>query len=183
MTQGRSDFARVYDEHVWVVYGFLAYRLGNRDTAEDLTQTTFERALRAWARFDSRRGSERTWLLAIARNTLIDHLRRREGSRLVALDEELLPTIAAPQESFSQSPELVDALAHLGDREREILALRYGGDLSGPEIAALLGLSLANVQQISSRALRKLRALLGHERRAQSANSAPSPISNKPSAR
>ena len=70
------DFARVYEDAVWRVYGFLAYRVGDRDVAEDLTQTTFERALRAWGRFDPRRGSEATWLLAIARNVLIDHLRR-----------------------------------------------------------------------------------------------------------
>jgi RNA polymerase sigma factor (sigma-70 family) len=45
----------------------------------------------------------------------------------------------------------------LPEREREIIALRFGGDLTGPEIAALTGLSLANVQQILSRSLRPLR--------------------------
>ena len=45
MNRGQADFARVYDEHVWRVYGFLAYRLRDRDVAEDLTQATFERAL------------------------------------------------------------------------------------------------------------------------------------------
>ena len=55
-------------------------------------------------------------------------------------------------------PELAAALDELGDREREIIALRFGGDLTGPEIASLTGLSLANVQQILSRSLRKLRA-------------------------
>ena len=71
--QHRTAFARVYEENVWRVYGFLAYRVRSRDLAEDLTQTTFERALRAWPRFDPRRASEATWLLAIARNLLIDH--------------------------------------------------------------------------------------------------------------
>ena len=66
MNRGQAEFARVYDDHVWRVYGFLAYRLRDRDVAEDLTQATFERALRAWSRFDPRRASELTWLLAIA---------------------------------------------------------------------------------------------------------------------
>ena len=183
MNHGRSDFARVYDEHVWVVYGFLAYRLGNRDVAEDLTQTTFERALRAWSRFDPRRASERTWLVAIARNALIDHLRRAERTRAEPLDERLLSQLAPADESPTRSPELVDALAQLPERERELVALRYGGDLTGPEIAKLLGLSLANVQQINSRALRKLRGLMEEGRQAQSATSAPSAISSNPSAR
>ena len=61
-----SDFARVYDEHLWHVYGFLAYRVRDRNMVEDLTQSTFERALRAWPRFDPAKASERTWLLVIA---------------------------------------------------------------------------------------------------------------------
>ena len=57
MNRGQADFARVYDDHVWRVYGFLAYRVRDRAVAEDLTQSTFERALRAWSRFDPRRAS------------------------------------------------------------------------------------------------------------------------------
>lgn len=165
----RADtaFARLYEDNVWRVYGFLAYRLGgNRETTEDLTQLTFERALRAWPRFDPQRASETTWLLAIAGNALIDHYRR--GARVFEeLDEFALPRVTGPEERFAGSPELVAALGQLGEREREVLALRFGGDLTGPEIAELLGLSVANVQQVSSRALRRLRELLGqqpHER-------------------
>src|SRR5918994_5451321 len=71
-----SGFARAYDEHVWQVYGYLAYRLRSRHDAEDLTQLTFERALTAWDRFDANRASVRTWLMAIAGNLLVDHYRR-----------------------------------------------------------------------------------------------------------
>jgi RNA polymerase sigma-70 factor (ECF subfamily) len=151
----------VYEEQVWRVYGFLSYRLGSdRETIEDLTQLTFERALRAWPRYDPRRSAVGTWLLAIAGNALVDHMRR--GRRVFEeLDERVLPPVGGPEERFAGSPELVAAVGQLGDREREVLALRYGGDLTGPEIAALLGLSLANVQQLNSRALRKLRELLG----------------------
>jgi RNA polymerase sigma factor (sigma-70 family) len=160
MKRGQSDFARVYSENVWRVYGFLAYRVRPREVAEDLTQLTFERALRAWPRFDPRRASESTWLLAIARNLLIDHHRRDRSSQHQPIDEGLLPTVDGPEQRLGASPELVNALAQLQDRDREVLALRFGGDLTGPEIAAVLDLSLANVQQILSRSLRKLRGLL-----------------------
>src|SRR5438309_1211056 len=113
MNGHESGFARVYDEHVWVIYGFLAYRLGNRETAEDLTQATFERALRAWARFDPRRGSERTWLLAIARNLLIDHARRARWSQPQPIDERLLAPVAGPEEQLGLSSELTEALGQL----------------------------------------------------------------------
>jgi RNA polymerase sigma factor (sigma-70 family) len=172
-----SKFSRVYDEHVWRVYGFLAYRLGDRDTAEDLTQATFERALRAWSRFDSRRASESTWLIAIARNLLIDHHRRDRSHLLEPIEDHPGPLVPGPEERLSRSPELLTALERLSERDREVLALRFGGDMTGPEIAEMLGLTLANVQQILSRSLRRLRALLeeaGYETpRAASAMSTP----------
>ena len=155
-----TDFAAVYDEHVWQVYGFFAYRLRARADAEDLTQMTFERALRAWGRYDASRASTGTWLLAIARNLLIDHVRGAHPTRtLDDLPEPLLPAVDDTPD-LGLDPDLARALATLGERERELIALRFGGDLSGPEIAALTGLTLANVQQILSRALRRMRAVL-----------------------
>ena len=58
------------------------------------------------------------------------------------------------------APDLAEALERLGQRERELIALRYGADMTGPEIAELTGLTLANVQQILSRSLRRMRAEL-----------------------
>jgi RNA polymerase sigma-70 factor (ECF subfamily) len=153
-------FARVYDEHVWHVYGFLAYRVRDSDLAEDLTQSTFERALRAWPRFDPTRASERTWLLAIARNLLVDHYRRDRPDLPGDIDEHNLPMVRGPEEAVQSCARMQELLQMLGEREREVVALRFGADLTGPEIAELTGLSLANVQQILSRALRRLRALL-----------------------
>lgn len=160
MDQRQSDFAHVYREHVWRIYGFVAYRIRDRELAEDLTQATFERALRSWSRFDPRRGSERTWLITIARNLLIDQYRRDRSNRLEPIDERVLPAVTGPEDRLTASPELIEALTQLSERDREVLALRFGGDLTGPEISTMLGLSLANVQQILSRSLRKLRALL-----------------------
>ena len=156
------DFASVYDEQVWFVYGFFAYRLRSRADAEDLTQATFERALRAWSRYDPAKASVPTWLMAIARNLLVDHL--RADRRPVSLDEMEADVGVDDRHSLGIDPELEQALGSLGERERELIALRYGGDLSGPEIAELTGLTLANVQQILSRSLRRMRASMESER-------------------
>lgn len=154
----RPDFATVYDDHVWSVYGFFAYRVRSRPEAEDLTQLAFERALRAWDRYDPRRASVGTWLLSIARNLLIDHYRADRGERERPIhNEEDWESGPGPAASLGLAPELESALAELGDREREIVALRFGADLSGKQIAEMTGLSLANVQQILSRSLRRLK--------------------------
>jgi RNA polymerase sigma factor (sigma-70 family) len=164
---GHRDFARVYDEHVWRVYGFFGYHLGSRADVDDLTQLTFERALRAWHRFDRRRASTGTWLMSIARNLLIDHYRRDRSGVQEPLEDaegrrELTDRDADPSD-MGISPDLEAALETLDERQRELIALRYGGEMTGPEIAKLTGLSLANVQQILSRALRKLRSELEEE--------------------
>src|SRR5437588_6598338 len=117
MNRRDSDFARVYDEHLGRVYGFLAYRVEDRYTAEDLTQATFERALRAWSRFDPRRGSEITWLLTIARNVYIDHRRRDRFGRLEQLDERSGPGVPGPEDRYAARSEVVHALASLSDRD------------------------------------------------------------------
>jgi len=160
--QRHPDFTELYDEQVYSVYGFLAYRVRTREEAEDLTQLTFERAVRAWSRFDPERASARTWLLAIARNLLIDHYRADRTAAQAPLEEapDWASVVDGPDESLGLSPELAAALSRLGHRERELIALRYGGDLTGPEIAELCGLTLTNVQQILSRSLRRLRAEL-----------------------
>ena len=162
MDEPVEQFARLYDEHVWTVYGFFGYRLNSRQDAEDLTQQTFERALKAWDGFDESRAGPATWLLAIARNLLIDHHRADRSDRLEPIADgglrpDLEPSTEIGDRVLGLDPELEVALRRLNDRERELLALRFGADLSGPEIAALTGLSLANVQQILSRSLRRLR--------------------------
>ena len=162
---GERDFSRVYDEHVWDVYGFFAYRLRSRGDVEDLTQTTFERALKAWSRYDPTRASPRTWLMSIAGNLLIDHFRADKSRRQAPLDDDALPEsamprAAGPEEDLGLDPSLAAAVADLKPREREAIALRFGADLTAREIAEHMDLSVANVQQILSRALRRIRASL-----------------------
>ena len=155
------DLTRVYREHVSAVYAFYAYSL-RPAAAEDLTSATFERVLRSWGKFDPARGSERAWILAIARNQLVDHYRRQSRRDAVSTDEHpgLLETLIAgeePLERVLSADELRGWLAVLGERERQIVALRYAADLPANEIAEIVGLSSANVHQILSRSLRRLR--------------------------
>ena len=156
-----GDLERVYREHVGAVYGFFAYSVP-RAVAEDLTSSTFERVIRAWAAFDSARGSERTWILTIARNLLIDHFRRQSHRDAVSTDEHpvLLDDLVTGDEPFERAldaDELRGLLRLLGERERQVLALRYAADLQAGDIAAMLDLTPANVHQILSRSLRRLR--------------------------
>jgi RNA polymerase sigma-70 factor (ECF subfamily) len=156
-----AELRRVFDDHAPAVYAVFAYSV-DASTAEDLTSATFEKVIRNWRRYDAAKASERTWILAIARNTLVDHFRRQSHRDAASIDEHpvLIETLATGDD-FAQrhldTDELRSWLAFLSDREREILALRYGADLPAADIAALLELTSDNVHQIISRALRRLR--------------------------
>lgn len=155
-----SDFSQVYEQHVWRVYGFFAYRLRSRLDAEDLTQQTFERALRAWEQFDPERAAPGTWLVAIARNLLVDHYRRDRSAQERPLGPEDSMGVVYIDPDLGLDPDLAEALDSLGEQEREVIALRFGANLTGREIAEQLEISVANAQQILSRSLRRLRGLL-----------------------
>lgn len=156
----QDELTRVYREHVGAVYAFLAYSVAP-DVAEDLAAGTFERVVRSWASYDARRASERTWILTIARNLLTDHHRRRSHRDALSTDERpvLLERLAAHDDTLErlEATELRRWLEPLAERERQILALRFAADLSTVEIAEVTELTTANVQQILSRTLRRLR--------------------------
>ena len=154
----RDDFERLYEEHAQPLFGFLAYRTGDPALAEDLLADTFERALRARKRFDRRKAGEKTWLYTIALNLLRDSARR---SKTEARALERIPheRSGAPDElsAVEHRDEIQRALRVLSDDEREVIALRFGGDLTVPEIAKLLKQPLPRIEGRVYRALRKLR--------------------------
>jgi len=152
-------FERLYEDHAQPLLAFLVYRTGDRPLAEDLLAETFERVLRARRPFDPRRASEKTWLYSIALNLLRDHVRRKEAE---ARAVERVVTVPPDDERadfdlVEERDSLTRALATLSDEEREAVALRYGADLTVPEIAKLMREKLTTVEGRVYRALRKLR--------------------------
>lgn len=156
-------FERLYAEHAQPLYAFLSYRTGDRALAEDLLADTFERALRARRRFDRRKASEKTWLYAIALNRLRDQVRRR-GSETRALERVAVGVSAGSGggiEEIADRDLVARGLSTLSEDEREAIALRFGGDLTVPEIAKLTREPLTTVEGRVYRALRKLREAIG----------------------
>ena len=154
-----DEFERLYEAEAAGLFSFLAYRTGDRVLAEDLLADAFERALRA--KYARRRGSPKTWLYAIALNALRDHVRRvaAEGRAYARVDAG--ESAADPFADVEHRDELARALATLSGSEREAIALRFGAELTVPEIAGVLGEPLTTVEGRVYRALRKLREALG----------------------
>src|SRR5688500_247128 len=161
-----EDFERLYAEEAQGLYGYLAYRTGDRVLAQDLLADVFERALRARGRYDKRKGSTRNWLYAIAGNLLVDHARHQAAGARAAERAGTPPESELDRriEAMPEREALAHALATLSDEEREAIALRFGADLTVPEMAKLTGEPLTTVEGRVYRALRKLRAAMDPER-------------------
>jgi RNA polymerase sigma-70 factor (ECF subfamily) len=168
-TMRDHDFERLYADEAAGLFSFLAYRTGDRALAEDLLADAFEKALRARRRYDRRRGSAKTWLYAIALNVLRDHA-RRTAAETRALERAGAPGQLAADpalEGVEDRDELARALAVLSAEERDAIALRFGAELTVPEMADVLGERLSTMEGRVYRALRKLREALPEDRPGQ----------------
>jgi RNA polymerase sigma-70 factor (ECF subfamily) len=157
--------AEWYAAHGEAIYNYLRFQMVAPDEAEDLTAETFLRAVRAVRRFDPSRASAQTWLFTIARHVLIDHVRSARARRHVGLDElrDLAVDAPSPEERMLRREEMasvLDAMAGLSADDREVLSLRFGGELEIPEIAGLLGVRAGTARTRLWRALERLRARL-----------------------
>jgi RNA polymerase sigma-70 factor (ECF subfamily) len=135
------------------VYAYVAYRIGSGPDAEDITSETFARALRYRSRYEAKRGRPVTWLTAIARSLIADWVAAR-------------PAAGQPYEpgyvdDFASDvvarTDIRRAVAGLADRDRELIALRYGADLPTKQIALLLGEDSHTIDVALSRARARLR--------------------------
>lgn len=152
------DWDEVFREELPRVYNYLRYRGFDRPTAEDLTSATFEKAWRARDRYRRERAAVSTWLVAIARNVAVDHLRRPRLD--VPLDDTAARDEATPEAEAMRSAErrrLGALVSALPEREREVLALKYGAGATNRAIARLTGLGESNVGTILHRTIARLR--------------------------
>lgn len=157
-----TDWDEVYRVLLPRVYRYFCYRVGEGQLAEDLASTTFEKVWRRRKRYRRNLSAFSTWIFTIARNVAIDHFRTTKATLSIE-------TISLPDDG-SSSPEamlmtgedvkrLSALLARLPDTNRELLALRYGADLSYAEIAEVSGLSPSNVGVILHRTVKRLREM------------------------
>jgi RNA polymerase sigma-70 factor (ECF subfamily) len=155
-----ADFEALYRAELPRVYNFFRYRVGDDALAEDLTSETFEKAWRNRARYRRDLAAFSTWLFTIARRVAVDYYRRpRPAQPLESAAQVPHPeTLEDLAQARAERERLHALLARLTDRERELVALKYGAGLSNRAIAGLSGLSESNVGVILHRAVLDLRA-------------------------
>lgn len=158
-TAEEPDWEAVYRAQLPRIYNYFRYRLGDETAAEDLTSRTFEKAWRGRRRYRRDIAGFSTWLLAIARNVAVDHFRaRREHGGLDEADGVAIGT--TPEDDGARASDLERLAALLrgvSERDRELLALKYGAEATNRAIAKLMNLSESNVGTRLHRIVQTLR--------------------------
>ncbi len=163
-TGDTEAFGLLYDRYVEKIYRFIYYKTFDTATAEDLTSSTFFKALNKIGTLDLARGNFSAWLYSIARNTVTDHYRSHHFA--ASMGEDVFNLTEA-----NRTPETLDAhralatvteyLKTLTPAQREIVTLRLWEERSYQEIAAIVGGTESSVKMAFSRTIRKLREDLG----------------------
>lgn len=153
------DWEAVYISLLPKVFHYFAYRLGDQQLAEDLTASTFERAWRKRKKYRHDLGGFSNWVFGIARNVAREHFRKPHFE--IELDERNGPPSTRQTEGHLREKEdfqrLATLLARLPARQRDLIALKYGAEMTNRTIAKATGLSETNVGTILHRVVSKLR--------------------------
>jgi len=162
--RARSDaasFAELYDFYLPRIYGFVYRRVQERSVAEDLTATTFQRALEAIRYRNFRNDAFGGWLYRVAANAVVDHIRR--GRHTIELAEETDVAAGVAGDAFAAAldrDELRRAMDGLPDGHRTVLILRFFDDLNADEASVVLGCTRATFAVKLHRALSALRGAM-----------------------
>ena len=168
----REARARLFDRYLAPVYEFVFYRVGRRaDTAEEVTQEVFARALVHMDRYDPTRGDFGQWLGGISRNAIRDLARksRAPGAALASDPTLVLGGLPGKDDPAGEAADrdgkaaLLRALSALPERYRELLRWKYLEEMSVRDIAARRGTTEKAVEGMLGRARTALRDALGGE--------------------
>jgi RNA polymerase sigma factor (sigma-70 family) len=164
----RSDPLANPEPLIRSVYEYVAYRIGPGPDAQDVTSETLERAIRGRDTYDPAKGPPIAWLIGIARRCLSEALAARP---MLYGEPPETPDSGDLEEDSLAHLTLSAALASLDEREQELIALRYGADLTARRIAQILGMRTNAVEVALHRALVRLRERLDPQRSPQSSAS------------
>jgi len=154
---------RLYDQYAPLIYSYLYRRLYDAQLAEDLTGEVFIHVLQAVQSKRLWHTSFRGWLYRIAHNLAVDYYRKQPSAQVVALDERLVAAQDDPDSALAEKlshQRLRAAIARLTWDQQQVLALRFGEQLSSQEVAQVMGKTVGAIDALQHRALRALRRIL-----------------------
>ena len=158
-----AALAEIYDLYAPAIYAYIYRRVGDPALAEDLTSELFLRILRAIRDGVTWRTSFNAWLYRAAHNLVVDHYRRHASADPAPLDELAVAGGPRPDQAVEtglEAEQLRDALRQLTPEQQQVLALRFGEDLTARQVGELIGKTTGAVEALQHRGLAALRRIL-----------------------
>jgi RNA polymerase sigma-70 factor (ECF subfamily) len=166
------DFAELFRQYYPRIYNYLRYRANSQEDTEDLIGAVFEKAYTRRQQFDAAKGTFSTWLFAIAHYTLANYYRTRQRRGAWETEEEAPEDLVKPDSSPETQlirqeviMQLLQSLDRLGERDQEIISLKFAGRLSNQEIGQIMNLPEKHVAVVLFRAMRRLQQYVGEAAR------------------
>jgi RNA polymerase sigma-70 factor (ECF subfamily) len=161
----QEAFAQLYEEYFDRIYRYIVFKIGDEMEAEDMTQQVFLKVLRSISSFRWKGVSFSAWLYRIAHNQVVDYLRRKAKRGVVPLNELIVSGGDDPQRVTEQHADIEQVLAaakHLTEAQREVVSLRFAGDLSIAEVAKAMGRSEGAIKALQHSAIVALRKAMAY---------------------
>ncbi|NHZ71651.1 MAG: sigma-70 family RNA polymerase sigma factor [Aquificales bacterium] len=162
----RSAVAALYHKHHAQVYRYIVYRVGDTVVADDLTADVFVSMVKHIDSYEDRGRPFLAWLYTIAGNVVKMHYRHQKATEFEPLPDEMIDQYANPAEIAQTNmthEQLIAAMPHLPEMQRQVILLKFIEGFSNREIAAMLGKKEGNIRVLQHRAILTLRQILTEE--------------------
>jgi RNA polymerase sigma-70 factor (ECF subfamily) len=161
-----ATLAALYDEYYDKIARYVFVRLGNRTEAEDITGEVFLKALESLGSYKERGVPMQAWLFKIAHNLVVDYFRKSAKRKTVPVDtvqvvDEMDPQAVA--ETNIEFARVSNAMEQLTPSQRQVLQLRFFGELTSEEVGRIMNKSDGAVRELQSAAIKSLRKMLYEE--------------------
>ena len=158
-----AELAGLYREYYDKIARYASVHIGNRTDAEDIAGEVFLKALESLGSYKERGIPMQAWLFKIAHNLVVDYLREMSKRRTVNIDSVTIESDKGPEEIAEVNIEIErvkKAMEQLTRDQREVLSLRFFGELTSKETASIMGKSDGAVREMQRAATEKLRIIL-----------------------
>jgi len=158
-----TELAGLYEECYNKISRYAAVHIGNRADAEDIAGEVFLKALESLGSYERRGILMQAWLFKIAHNLVVDYLRKMSKRKTVDIDNVTVRSNESPEAIAEVNIEIErvkKAMEQLTPDQKEVLSLRFLGELTSKETAVIMGKSDGAVREMQRAAISKLRVLL-----------------------
>ena len=158
-----AALTQLYEENFDRIYRYVVLKIGDRAEAEDMTQQVFLNALKSISSYKWKGMPFSAWLFRIAHNQVVDYYRKKSKQATVPLDETIPSGGKNPGQAAERKmeiEEMVRATRHLTQAQRDVISLRFAGELPVAEVARIMGRSIGAVKALQHSAIVALRKTL-----------------------